>query len=409
MDKDVSVSGNDMSWMKGEKISPVDIFYNDFTDKKWVKQFYDYTRLVVSKLIDNMSSKKYDAEHKKRILDLIVNPKTIKYFVYGVTHKSVQVDDEKNYEAFETVGDKYMASTFVQYLKKRFVNISADGLTNFLHKIVSKDYQPEAADGMGLSNWAIIFQPDKKGKSKLYPGRKVKEDMLESFFGVIAYVLDLEDSNGYLIDILMSFNHLCFDDRTFNFDTYKSKDSPSVIGQFFQQTVGNLKEGGFKMKEEIMNDGTPKKYYNIYLYIEENKNIELKEKFGVYFKNRTFGEGSARNKSEAEKNAFEDARKNMYKIFGEDIFSLPKNKKQGKIENKDSVIRKANKDMKRSDIVDVIIEIIAYKGEITTIFQLQGILKNEKKIILYTKIFENNNSLTADQKREKVINEYLET
>ena len=398
--------GNDMSWIENEKINPSDeIFYNDFTDKKWVKEFYDYIKLVFSKLISNM--KGYSIEEKKEILSLIVNKDTIKYFIYAVTHESVEINPEKNYQTYETIGDVYMGATFVAYLRERFPSIIPNSLTDIKHAILSTEHQGKASEKMGLPNWAIIYQPDKgkNNKIKLEADMKLKEDMLESFFGALSFILSLNGKSRYLIDILSSYNHLCFDKRYFVFDRYVTKDTKSVVGQFFQQTVGTLKEGGFKMKETVENEDTPERIITITLYITEEKNQELKKKVGIYFKNPVFGKGKAFLKSDAEKNAYENAKSNMLKI-NENIFEIPREKKKGKIENTEEIIKTANKRLKRKDIIDINILPVYHTGKYT-VFQILGDLENGKKIIIYTKTFESTGVMKLPQKIAIIADEYL--
>jgi dsRNA-specific ribonuclease len=408
---DVFEYGNDMSWVEGEKLKPSEsIFYNDFKDKIWVKEFYDYIKMILSKLIYHIDG--YSSEEKKEILSRIVNKDTIKYFIFAVTTPTVEIEPTKNYETYETLGDKFMESSFLLYMKRRYPDVVTPSiLTDIIHKILSTNLQGEACQKMGLANWVILFQPDKgkNNKIKLEPNQKIAEDVLESFFGALAYVFDYANCNRYAVDIFDSFNRLCFDSREFNFEEPKKNlPTKTAVEQFFQGTIGDLKRGGYFLNVE---EDKIKNKITTTLHIPKDKMKILKDDYGIIFKNSVFGRGEARLKGSSEELAYEDAKKNMknMKINGLDLFQYSEQMKlDRKTPENAKLLKKILTKQYGKNIEELKVE-NTYSNVKYTLLQLIVKFEDGKKTIVYTKLFKNDANTTMQEKIKETVDEYLNT
>lgn len=122
------------------------------------------------------------------------------YWVPAFTHSSV--DANKNYEKLEFYGDKALQYAFMSYIRQRFKNeLNPDKLTLVLNKYMSTMFQAKLASDLGLDKLIRydLNAPD-DAKTKKPIGVKVREDVLEAFFGALSTLADdkIQPGLGYI-------------------------------------------------------------------------------------------------------------------------------------------------------------------------------------------------------------------
>lgn len=94
------------------------------------------------------------------------------------THKSA--DPNENYEAIETVGDKFMGALFVEYLNVKLGVDNPEALTGLGHRYMSKEFQGALSKKIGLDRLAQTGEWIRRDDISLH------EDLLEAFFGALS-------------------------------------------------------------------------------------------------------------------------------------------------------------------------------------------------------------------------------
>ena len=130
-------------------------------------ELYKYLALLLSKFLER--------EH----IAAILNKDTISFWRTCFTHVSYDPNYDKNYESLESVGDKILSYTFKTYLYGKYDKITASQLNNLDQHYMSTHLQALVSSKMGLSNWLRVKGDVPKGSEK------IKEDLLEAFFGTI--------------------------------------------------------------------------------------------------------------------------------------------------------------------------------------------------------------------------------
>lgn len=158
--------------------------YND-------KELYKYLYQLFSKFLD------------KDKISSVLNKESMKLWRKCFTH--VTYDPNDNYETLESVGDKIMSYTFKTLLFQKFPDITASELNNLDQHYMSTHLQSMVAAKMGLSNWLRVRGEVPK------TSEKIREDLLEAFFGAIDTIMIRSYGLGYGARICMKFLEKLFD------------------------------------------------------------------------------------------------------------------------------------------------------------------------------------------------------
>lgn len=110
---------------------------------------------------------------------ILVNAKTLPYWIKGLTHESVNIKD--NYEKYEFLGDSTLGYAFGIYLRDVMKIKDLSVANNLLNYYMSKQYQPIIARKIGLDK-LIIIHPSVKISDDII------EDVFESFFGIFTFL-----------------------------------------------------------------------------------------------------------------------------------------------------------------------------------------------------------------------------
>lgn len=95
------------------------------------------------------------------------------------THQSVDPTPHKNYEAFETLGDRILAASLAHYLiSEGGGRVDSNSMTNINKEILANERQAEMALTMGLNKEGLI-------RSSVTIDDKMYEDIFEAFFGCL--------------------------------------------------------------------------------------------------------------------------------------------------------------------------------------------------------------------------------
>jgi dsRNA-specific ribonuclease len=161
-------------------------------------ELYTYLALLLSKFLER--------EH----IAAILNKDTISFWRTCFTHVSYDPNYDKNYESLESVGDKILSYTFKTFLYGKYDQITASQLNNLDQHYMSTHLQALVSSKMGLSNWLRVKGEVPKGSEK------IKEDLLEAFFGTIDTLFIKKFGIGYGVKTCMKFIDKLFLDVDLN-------------------------------------------------------------------------------------------------------------------------------------------------------------------------------------------------
>lgn len=403
----------DLSFLEDEKISPT-VKINDSSDIKWVKEFRSYIKMLLGKIIDNIpgSPKGISSEEKEDILHCLLkgeDGKNIRFFAYGVTSLAVNPNEGKNYETYEMVGDKFLGCYFAMYLRRRYEKITESELTNNFQKIMATKYQARISSGMGLDTWGIL--PYTKEFGMLKPNMPFKEDMLESFIGVIATVLEREGKVRYIGDVVLSFLSLIFDKREFNVgEQYKELDLSNItyVQQYFSAVVPFTDETGNIIEKVETIEGDRGTSYKFEVYQGKEVIDYIKKEYKIAIK-PLLGRAIHKSKKESKSLAYTQAR-DMLEQYGMDRdFKEEVKKNRNNLDQKnnmeDLILAKAKKD--GYDIEKV--EIYIWSNENYTVVNFHGVYKDGEKEVIYRKIYENTKDNTSYILKENAYKSYVKS
>jgi len=120
-------------------------------------------------------------------IDELLNPEGMLIYDEVFTHPSV--NEDKNYEFYETIGDSTANNCIVWYLTRRFPQIfcpkGVSTLTLLKNKYVSKSTFFPIAQSLGL--WNFISASESIRQTKMKP---VLEDVFEAFIGATQLIID---------------------------------------------------------------------------------------------------------------------------------------------------------------------------------------------------------------------------
>lgn len=145
------------------------------------------------------------------------------------THQSVDPTPQKNYEAFETLGDKVLGACLAHYLiAEGGSRVDSNSMTDINKEILANERQAEMAVNMGLSNPRLI-------RSTVVVESSMHEDIFEAFFGCLFTVANrlVDRSNlGFPLCEALFKKVLAQSDPTLDVWSI-GKDAPTTLDQLF--------------------------------------------------------------------------------------------------------------------------------------------------------------------------------
>ena len=321
-------------------------------------ELYAYLAQLLSKFLE------------KSHIAAILNKGTISFWRTCFTHVSYDPNYDKNYESLESVGDKILSYTFKTYLYGKYDNITASQLNNLDQHYMSTHLQALVSSRMGLTNWLRVKGEVPKGSEK------IKEDLLEAFFGTIDTLFIKKFGIGYGVKTCMKFIQKLFLDvdlnmnieipRTFVsqiFDRLSAKEHYEATTEQKTDNTGwitriRIKETALRIFENL---GTP--LSNTPLLFTESRPTKKPTEYAAFTKVMMF----LINKGVTSAWVKEVKRKEMIKTqIGEDIYLRVLAKAQN-----------INQDIARIDVLET------YKSKpAKTVFQIVGTTSQGVKIVL---------------------------
>lgn len=180
---------------------------------------------------------------EKSNIGAILNKETIPFWRTCFTHVSYDPNYDKNYETLESVGDKILSYTFKTYLYRRYPDISASQLNNLDQHYMSTHLQALVSSKMGLTNWLRVNGEIPRSSEK------IREDVLEAFFGTIDTIFNRKFSIGYGVKTCMKFIEKMFDFEL-NRDIEPAK---TFVYQIFERL--GVKQGITNTTEQVIVGG----------------------------------------------------------------------------------------------------------------------------------------------------------
>lgn len=159
-------------------------------EKSKICDFLDYvkTEIMTKCFLENdlMTTDFEAGREKKRRFDrktpyidcLFTEYTIINYWVPCITHLTVSLEDGKNYDVLEYMGDKYYGACFVNYAKNRFPNKKQLFYTELQTVYTANDYISSVTREIGLERYILG-----RGMPSI-PG-KIRADVFESFCAAI--------------------------------------------------------------------------------------------------------------------------------------------------------------------------------------------------------------------------------
>lgn len=195
---------------------------------------------------------------KDRFINSLLTDDCLKLYEQAFTHKSVS---ESNYELFEMKGDVLVNAFFVWYLPQRFPQLNRpEGVPIIAPvkcKYVSTEILSEISQKLGMEKYLSVCT-----QTNTHIRNNLLEDLLESFCGVTAHILDQKYMIGVGYNIVYDFLKSLYDDIDISL---KYEDVYSHV-TIFKETVDkynisenakNTKRAGYKKYTDIRYDPAP--------------------------------------------------------------------------------------------------------------------------------------------------------
>ena len=172
--------------------------------EKWsLEKYQTYVRSVLKYITGNGGDE---------LIEEMTTPENMEIWVEAITHESYNLT--ANFERLETYGDNVLGYEMTQYLRKRFPDITPQGLTEYKSRYMSKEFQGIFTNDMKLTSWILV--------DETHISRKIQEDVFESFSGALLTIANniLEGLGPIYV---LNFITLVLSDIKFNKEMYYGK------------------------------------------------------------------------------------------------------------------------------------------------------------------------------------------
>jgi len=160
-----------------------------------------------------------------KFTDILLSPSSIEKYRAAFTHSSVS---DNNYEVYEQKGDVLANAFLIWYAYKRFPNLNSSKGVEIVAliriKYASKNTFSDISEKLGF--WPFISACD---HSKATFQKDLLEDVLESFIGVTAEILDDKFMVGVGYNVVYDILKSIFDEIPIPLDYESLKDSITII------------------------------------------------------------------------------------------------------------------------------------------------------------------------------------
>ena len=207
----------------------------DHTSEVWIREFYLYLKSLMAKIVP---------KGKEKLIDILVNKETIQdYWLDIFTSEYHNPNTGDNYETYEAVGDSVIKYIFYIYLYEKFgTTISKNQLNDLKADHLSTKWQRILGEKMGLDQWILI-------PKELAKNAKIREDLTEAFAGGVEIILNKYTRRGLSEMVLLNMTHLLFRDYDFDLGEKMEKKKTPLVTKLIQW-YGEIGGSGEKMIKE---------------------------------------------------------------------------------------------------------------------------------------------------------------
>lgn len=281
----------------------------DKDSPEWTAEFQNYLSVILGKFIPD-----------KDIINKLITGDNMATWLRAFTHQTVNMDPEENYERLETFGDAIFKFAFKEYLfnvlgdMANKHNITQYGIT-YMSGTASEPYQIELGKSFGFTKWLR--------HSDLYKAKeKDNEDLEESFIAAL-YITGNAISAKTLLGmrLIQRFVQFCGEKIVFG-DLGNDKMN---LTQRFQSFLG----GSTNRIIEYTTGATNKVQMTLTINDEA---FNAMQEAGIPITSKIIGIGKGSNKTQAELDAYGNARTYLDDIGFTDDFT--KKSKAGRFSDK---------------------------------------------------------------------------
>lgn len=253
-----------------DKIELIFVRHNDqYYDKEWYEKLRIFIYNSLKPIIPNAKER-----------EEYVSNDQMKIWAQAFTHPSY--DPENNYEEYEMLGDKLMATQFVEYLLRVEPNVKKDRMTNAVTHYLAKTYQGELATNLGMVAMLRKYVSDSYGRGHM------KSDIIESFYAALFFVSNnIFQGLGYINTA--NYMEFLFKNKTIEQDIIPPP-------MFIEQTFKRLEWGApiIEHKETFNNT-------HCFTLILTNAAYDYLQREGIYFDSHILAreQGHTKNTTEA--------------------------------------------------------------------------------------------------------------
>jgi len=232
---------------------------------------------------------------------IYISPEATLIWAQAFTPPNVEIDEKKNYEKLELLGDAILRTEFMTYIMDKYPMVKTGGISELQNYYMSKPYQIVLANKMNLGPLIRRKGNDEKLEAQL---QKVIGDVFESFFGALyTIVAKISPSKSSLAT--KSVIYALFYDVEINLEV---QEGPAItqVNQIFERlyprpgplVVTTNQEGG--------------SYTTKIRFADEH--LQYFQNFGLDIKGHTISSANGNTKRTSKNNAYEQALKKLTSI-----------------------------------------------------------------------------------------------
>lgn len=307
------------------------------------------------------------------IRSILINDEAMKIWEIVFTHSSFDRNVGKNYESYETLGDRFLDANFVLYLlEKHAYNISSSEITNFKSFYMSKVFQADISKQLRMDKYVRI--------GNINVSTHIAEDIFEAFTGGLMKVgmllksktkpnkMDVGAGNILIFNFIVSL----FKDIQLDYNVTKGHPKTQVKNIFDKLRWGEAIEQVTKSEDNLQ----------IVSILLTQDAINDLARFGVIIKNPIIGQESSWTKAGAIPNAYLKALNYLNSIGVSELWIA-----QRKISEDQNnpilrdLLKEAHKKMKQQNFESIVF-VSSQTNREGKLMQLIGITPNQQQVIL---------------------------
>jgi len=300
------------------------------------------------------------------VIERLLSEPTHKVWRKAFTHESWNRNKINNYQTLETMGDKVIDTTFMDYTLSRFPEIKESELTELRNEFVSKDSLAPASVKMGLPRYVLTKYP---------VSTDTEEDLFESFFGALFTSGDIVYGRGTGYSLCKVMTSFIYDEWGIS-PEIAQKSSTNRVKETFEKLAWS-----FDLNELEEFRGSASSGWTMYLKWPDLAFVAFEQR-GTPLQIEYFARGQGKTRGGARQEAYDSGIKAL-NAMGLTVDVADRSKLQEKLVGPlRELIRKVNAD----DIKGVFNEITftsGFFGDNESAVQLIGLYNTEESETVY--------------------------